>query len=145
MTDWKPIATAPKDGTEVLIYEQRGDQHIRQVAKYVESFKMKDGVWQPAEWNWTEAHGEGYAIYEPTHWAPLPEPPASPSDRTNGMSDVEHDAREKALRQYEAARAATEATSAVSTAMIAMAAAPMIGVGLGAIILLIILALNPPS
>ena len=75
MDQWQPIESAPKDGTEVLIYELRDGAHIRQVAKYVESFKMKDGVWSPSEWHWTEAHGEQYAIYQPTHWAPLLAPP----------------------------------------------------------------------
>ena len=85
---WQSIESAPKDGTEVLIYEFRDGQHIRQVAKYVQSFKMKEGVWAPAEWHWVEVHGEGYETYEPTHWTPLLASPAhDPSTATHGEEE----------------------------------------------------------
>ena len=64
--DWHPMDSAPKDGTEVLAYAQ-------------EIVRMK----------WVEGEGYGLWIYadetladvcpeaiQPTHWKPLPPPPA---------------------------------------------------------------------
>lgn len=76
---WQPIETAPKDGSEVLIYQHRDGEHIRQVAKYVQFHRILGGVWAPAGWHWVEAHGEGYETYEPTMWSPLP--PLPETDR----------------------------------------------------------------
>lgn len=54
---WRPIATAPRNGNQVIGYE--GDDFC--IVKYVDN-----------DW-WGDA---GY-ISEPTHWQPLPTPPAS--------------------------------------------------------------------
>lgn len=66
---WRPIETAPKDGTPILAYWP-----IMQI------YKVRVGSWQRA------SHGPGYwAAWNggvkfsqrnpPTHWQPLPEPP----------------------------------------------------------------------
>src|SRR5258706_1141095 len=57
--DWQLIETAPKDGTRALL------GHIgvvRGVARCIKSY-----------WQYEAA---GFWIDEPTHWMPLPEPPA---------------------------------------------------------------------
>jgi len=67
---WQPIETAPKDGTRVLVYPawlgengipQSGDAHWS-------SFRRKSG----GRWE----SGAFPIQYQPTHWRPLPQPPA---------------------------------------------------------------------
>jgi hypothetical protein len=53
MTQWQPIETAPKDGTEVLMYHP----------------ELGCAVWPS-----TENNGLG-TTKDVTHWMPLPEPP----------------------------------------------------------------------
>lgn len=53
---WQPIATAPKDGTFVLLASPRG--------------RIADGNWGNYKvWSWP------YVMVEPTHWMPLPDAP----------------------------------------------------------------------
>ena len=54
---WRPIEEAPKDGTHILVTNGK-----RQAAAY----------WWPAVWMGTTHCG----MNEPTHWMPLPPPPA---------------------------------------------------------------------
>jgi hypothetical protein len=62
---WQPIETAPKDGTQILAFahERRGYFGVAQWAEAQPAFKDVAG------WFWD------YAI-RPTHWMPLPAPPA---------------------------------------------------------------------
>ncbi len=61
MTKWRPIETAPADGTEILawwpIRKLENDQYLEAAMHIV---------------NW---HGLGHQRDEPTHWMHLPEPP----------------------------------------------------------------------
>jgi hypothetical protein len=64
--EWQPIKTAPKDGRRVLIFQP--------------GKKIKLGEWQDMSrlWpnsvvGWKCTNGNFHA---PTHWMPLPEPPA---------------------------------------------------------------------
>jgi len=67
---WRDIASAPRDGTEVLVYRKYPTGYeLMTVARY---FAGKD--------NWEE--GVGLYDIEPSHWMPLPDPPASPSKLT---------------------------------------------------------------
>ncbi len=62
MTQWQDIATAPKDGTEVLIWDGCG---VR-VATYMhDDEKTGEPVWFP----------EGLPFVRASHWMPLPPPP----------------------------------------------------------------------
>lgn len=67
--EWQSMETAPKDGTNVLLINRRGN--------------MATGLWQGSE------HSEGWWIrggslpsvffndhHGPTHWMPLPKAPA---------------------------------------------------------------------
>jgi len=69
MTEWQPIETAPKDGTDILIYQPPEKiwglifEHVIYVCHF-------DG-----RGRWTESDGERYSNFKPTHWMPLPEPP----------------------------------------------------------------------
>ena len=59
---WQPIETAPKDGTQILIYDPADP--------------TGSGVNQ-AKWdrsNFVEVVEE-YGVFWPSHWMPLPQPP----------------------------------------------------------------------
>lgn len=75
---WQSIETAPRDGTQVLLCR----------AVDVDGKPIRDEAWgifiQVAAW-W---EGDGWIVYcsqiqeprlhfEPTHWMPLPDPPAT--------------------------------------------------------------------
>lgn len=66
MSEWKPIETAPKDGTRVLL--GRADEGWTTVG----SFDDERDEWWESNTNWDDFNGA--PIY-PTHWQPLPEPP----------------------------------------------------------------------
>ena len=68
MSEWQPIETAPKDGTEVLLWD--GGVYL--------------GHWLSKTWVWVMAprdaidHRAHLDWCHPTRWMPLPEPPVSP-------------------------------------------------------------------
>lgn len=66
MSDWQPIETAPKDSTEILAWD--GDE-----------IKI---VWWGGLNGWL--FSDDWIRVYPTHWQPLPEPPASPNPDTAG-------------------------------------------------------------
>jgi hypothetical protein len=73
MAEWKEIASAPKDGTQVLIYDRAwcGGKpmiHVSRWQKYqlVSVGGPLRGVTERGAW-------EG--VTEATHWMPLPDPP----------------------------------------------------------------------
>lgn len=57
-TGWRPIETAPKDGTQILLL---GDRSV------------VNGSWNRGS-AFFSPHWMG-GIHEPTHWMPLPAPP----------------------------------------------------------------------
>jgi hypothetical protein len=63
--EWLPIETAPKDGTEVLVY---GLDYDEQVIAIVE-WDATNGVYSRGPM------GDYFSFDEPTHWMPLPAPP----------------------------------------------------------------------
>jgi hypothetical protein len=76
---WRPIETAPKDGTDILLYVQEeitsGSWSERK------SFDGRDiSCWVYAE---LDEHGCGCCSDKgepPTHWMPLPDPPLPSED-----------------------------------------------------------------
>lgn len=63
---WRPIESAPKDGTKILIFEPEGEIAI---VSYVGAASYGDFPWKI--WG-------GYSSYRidvPTRWQPLPPPP----------------------------------------------------------------------
>lgn len=76
MSDWKPISTAPKDGTWILVFEPyEGIEDSIQVARW-------------GEVEWSSGEPEFDWVGEPagpnpdtntytgaSHWMPLPKPP----------------------------------------------------------------------
>ena len=60
-TGWQPIETAPKDGSDILIWQPKEDE---QFVVYWDD--VEDG------WRFSPRH---VLADEPTHWMPLPAPP----------------------------------------------------------------------
>ena len=68
---WQPIDTAPKDGTDVLLYLPKADPPVR-VGRYVAKGVIRSDYWffytgairSSREWE-----------IVPSHWMPLPEAP----------------------------------------------------------------------
>jgi hypothetical protein len=80
-TGWQPIDTAPKDGTRVLVYGQRGDVidigSWRGCGRYRPRTKQRSAYFEKA-WG---ADGSHIFSPQPTHWMPLPDAPKT-SGRT---------------------------------------------------------------
>ena len=77
MTEWQPIETAPKDGTEIFVYAKWKYKNCD--AKYswrVANYRSDISGWENGchFWTITSTHFHETAI-EPTHWMPLPPPP----------------------------------------------------------------------
>lgn len=65
---WRPIETAPKDGTPILAYPVWSNWKVAEVVWH-------EMVRTPGRWE-----SRGLAVRcEPTHWMPLPTPPAGRS------------------------------------------------------------------
>ena len=62
--EWQPIETAPRDGTELLLYQQEAGI---QVSWWGHDPDNQDTGWVGS-------------VPEPTHWMPLPEPPINRGD-----------------------------------------------------------------
>jgi hypothetical protein len=72
---WQPIETAPKDGTAVLLYSD-GDCSV---ARFDGRNWQVQGDGQNAV-RYMSDFGTEYLTHDwPTHWQPLPEPPAEQS------------------------------------------------------------------
>ena len=59
MSDWRPISEAPLDGRRVLVFQPPGIWEVAVFSRY-------DHSWVAAV---------NHPLH-PTHWMPLPEPPA---------------------------------------------------------------------
>lgn len=66
---WQPIETAPRDGTEILIFIPDCDQAVA-------SYQYGDDE-DMAGW-WGDG---GFHYADPTHWQPLPAPPSDGGGR----------------------------------------------------------------
>lgn len=88
MIEWKPIETAPRDGTDILIYVNIASVPVVHIAWYRSKTEWEQsgqytGGWDSLEewegwWSYIRTSGsqdklEGFEA--PTHWMPLPEPP----------------------------------------------------------------------
>ncbi len=76
---WQPIETAPKDGTDILVLNEEG----------VFEASADDGRWIPLA---SDYHGCGCcseAFEEPSHWMPLPPPPAGGESEPTATSGAQ--------------------------------------------------------
>ena len=68
--DWRPIDTAPKDGTEIIVYVP--DFHEVSAAWY----SQQTGLWPYGPYAYSE-DGEPVNVGLPSHWMPFPAPPGA--------------------------------------------------------------------
>jgi len=71
---WRPIETAPKDGTEILLADDEGNQARMRWDAFMRNGLFGDvkGFWTCPGRNFTWDHRGGYG---PTKWMPLPPSP----------------------------------------------------------------------
>jgi hypothetical protein len=81
MGEWQPIATAPRDGTVVLVYREIAPWRVVGWARW-EGIELGDFNRPQTIGGWIS---NGFydppgnlGLGHPTHWMPLPEPPVSP-------------------------------------------------------------------
>ena len=70
MSAWQPIETAPTNGDSVLLYYGT-DYYVMEGR----CFKREMGYRKHVYYHWVSALDMG--DLEPTHWMPLPKPPAT--------------------------------------------------------------------
>lgn len=73
MSEWQPIETAPKDGTPLLIFSPDSIKPNVFICIWTDWTDENDTV---IEGNWTDLGNEQEFGATPTHWQPLPDPPA---------------------------------------------------------------------
>lgn len=79
MSNWKPIDSAPKDGTRILLYlPNLKDEYCVQIGYWWENITMAYGkvTHETRKWTW----GSGFPSLikpepEPTDWMEIPEGP----------------------------------------------------------------------
>lgn len=71
MSEWRPIETAPKDGTRIWCWFHYDDEDSGAYAVRWDRNEYEESK------NWTLDDGESATLsYDPpTHWMPLPQPP----------------------------------------------------------------------
>lgn len=77
VSEWQPIETAPKDGTDVIVMYM----HCETQCVFNAFYASEEYHWEKRDvgW-WSYEHSEVSRILlndfmEPTHWMPLPPPP----------------------------------------------------------------------
>ena len=68
---WRPIETAPKDGTEILGYTEE----VGALVLYWDSMTGEMDHW---------SDGMSVSFWKPTHWVPLPAAPGPADGESNG-------------------------------------------------------------
>jgi hypothetical protein len=74
---WRPIETAPRDGTDFIAYNEFTGPYITAAKSISPIAAPPDGTIRFPMHYW---HGQkGTWFPEPTHWQPLPSPPITPN------------------------------------------------------------------
>lgn len=74
---WLPIATAPRDGTEIMLWgDWAGEINGPSLPRCCVVGYWRDGRTDYPGYEWTVCGTDAYAAWmKPSHWMPLPEPP----------------------------------------------------------------------
>ncbi len=75
-SEWQPIETAPKDGKRIIVYCPKLDGPKENIVSY-----QRNGTNFP----WRADEGNLLQRDQPTHWMPLPEPPAGDESEMEGQ------------------------------------------------------------
>jgi len=84
MSEWQPIDTAPKDGTEIDVWV------VDSRAKQTSGCRYENVRWSDGGWKWFDRYynvSGGYVGIDngvnviASHWMPLPKPPTLPSNQ----------------------------------------------------------------
>jgi hypothetical protein len=82
MSEWQPIETAPKDGTNVFVCVPT-DSSFPTAAFYLTSAYCEEEYGDPdymeEGWYWAPGYPSDFHEYpiNPTHWMPMPAPPSA--------------------------------------------------------------------
>ena len=77
ISEWQPIESAPKDGTEIILSWWTLEQISRKRMVTAGRFDKDNGDGEPHFEAWTSCFWDGWdTIPTPTHWQPLPAPPS---------------------------------------------------------------------
>jgi hypothetical protein len=69
VNDWRPIATAPRDGTWILA-------HSKSLRHVIVKYSQRPANHEPHQrTDWRVVWDADYLASEPTHWMPLPPSP----------------------------------------------------------------------
>ena len=77
--EWRDIASAPKDGTMILLWEDR--DRVSSVSTDRPPMPPYVGGWRDGDWyyclaGWLRTYDDYFGdSLSPTHWMPLPAPP----------------------------------------------------------------------
>lgn len=83
---WRPIETAPKDGTRILLIKVGWDTYEGRLGHTNYVWWGVIGYWSEEWGNWNDGV-EPSGLADPTHWMPLPEPPTPDSAGREERSD----------------------------------------------------------
>ena len=72
MEEWKPIETAKKDGTRILVFDSENIEIAFWSRSIWVAKEQKDGTY--GAWCVVDARSDSYCV-NPTHWMELPKPP----------------------------------------------------------------------
>ena len=72
--DWRPIETAPKDGTRVMVYGCEYRRHWFGVGYYFKGVPGDGEGWIASSFL-TMPNNDSSGSFTPSHWKPLPAPP----------------------------------------------------------------------
>jgi hypothetical protein len=73
--EWQPIETAPKDGTEVLVWNGGNDGFYTTPGQMGVAYWGRQGFPERKRAWCASDCCDGVTTYTPTHWMPLPAPP----------------------------------------------------------------------
>ncbi len=75
MSEWQPIDTAPKDGTEVLLFIPNWNNDVK-IGNWCDTVELDYGKVRRDRKYWYAGHSYGMAPDpKPTHWMPIPKSP----------------------------------------------------------------------
>ena len=107
MSEWQKIATAPKDGTQVLLWAESWEMtwgvQIGYFCDAYQRWETPEGVVEDND----EDFDPNAEVFEescddinlgPTHWMPLPSPPLAHGEASEAATDFSADDEQKVVR-----------------------------------------------